>query len=229
MKILYNILCVKSIIKTFADIVLPNLCFVCEAKIKTGHLCEKCVEKIEFISPPLSKLPSQPGERLPYEKLICITSYKEPMVNLIHLFKYQNYSYLSGTFASLMIKHLQKTGFVLSGYDIIAPVPMHKAKLRERGYNQSELLARIIAKHFNISFKNDIIIVKSIRPSQAKLNSRERKENLKNLFEARGNLEGKNIILIDDIFTTGQTAKECAYALKAKGARVSVLTLSKTQ
>ena len=229
-------------IKTFIDIALPNLCFVCEEKITAGHLCEKCFEKIEFLFPPLCKLCARPfipnkksicarckSTNAPaYEQLICITAYKEPMSSLIHLFKYENYSYLSNTFASLMIKHLKRIGFNLSDYDIITPVPMHKAKLRERGYNQSELLAGILAKHFNISLRNDIIKVKSIRPSQAKLDRKERKENLKNLFEAKENMEGKKVILIDDIFTTGQTVKECADALKTAGARITVITLSKT-
>ncbi|MFA5271683.1 MAG: ComF family protein [Candidatus Omnitrophota bacterium] len=232
----------KKALKTFTDIVLPNLCFVCDEKITSGHLCKKCLEKIEFILPPLCKLCSRAfspkkkpicgkckSANLPYEQLICITAYKEPIASLIHLFKYGNYSYLSDTLSVLMIQHLIRIGLDLSKYDIITPVPMHKAKLRERGYNQSELLAKIIAKHFNISLRNDIISVKSIRPQQAKLSGRDRKENLKNLFEVKENMEGKSVILIDDIFTTGQTVKECSYALKNKGARITVLTLAKTQ
>jgi len=128
-----------------------------------------------------------------------------------------------------MIKHLARIGFKLSDYDIITPVPMHKAKLRERGYNQAGLLAERISKHFNISLRNDIISVKSVRTSQVKLDKARRKENLKNLFEVEENMQGKNIMLIDDIFTTGQTVRECAYALKQKGARITVLTLAKTQ
>jgi ComF family protein len=232
----------KNALKTFADIVIPNLCFVCEEKITSGHLCKKCVEKIEFLFPPLCKLCSRPfvpnkkricgkcksTNAFPYEQLICVTTYREPIASLIHLFKYENYSYLSDTLSALMIKHLAKIGFKFSDYDIIIPVPMHRAKLRERGYNQSELLAKTIAKHFNISLRNDIINVKSLRPQQAKLDGTKRKENLKDLFEVKENMEGKNIMLIDDIFTTGQTVKECAAALKGKGARVTVLTLAKT-
>ncbi|MFA6282334.1 MAG: ComF family protein [Candidatus Omnitrophota bacterium] len=233
----------KNVLKTFTDIVLPNLCFICEEKITSGHLCKKCVEKIEFLFPPLCKLCSRPflpnkkpicskcktPNALPYEQLICVTAYKEPIATLIHLFKYENYSYLSSTLSELMIKHLTRIGINLSDYDIITPVPMHRAKLRERGYNQSELLAEKIAKHFNISLRNDIISVKSIRSQQVKLNRRQRKENLKNLFEVNQDMKDKKIILIDDIFTTGQTVKECAYALKNKGARITVLTLAKTQ
>lgn len=233
----------KVALKTLTDIVLPNLCFVCEEKITSGHLCKKCIEKIEFLFPPLCKLCSRPflatkklicpkcnsANAFPYEQLICISAYKEPIVNLIHLFKYENYSYLSDTLSTLMINHLTRIGFKFSDYDIITPVPMHKAKLRERGYNQSELLAEKIAKHFNISLRNDIISVKTMRQSQVKLDKHKRKENLKNLFEVKENMEGKKIMLVDDIFTTGQTVKECACALKDKGARITVLTLAKTQ
>ena len=233
----------KKALKTFTDIILPNLCFVCEEKITSGHICNKCMEKIEFLFPPLCKLCSRPfpatkklicakcksTNAYPYEQLICITAYKEPIASLIHLFKYENYSYLSETLSTLMIKHLARIGFKLSDYDIITPVPMHKAKLRERGYNQAGLLAERISKHFNISLRNDIISVKSVRTSQVKLDKARRKENLKNLFEVEENMQGKNIMLIDDIFTTGQTVRECAYALKQKGARITVLTLAKTQ
>jgi ComF family protein len=127
-----------------------------------------------------------------------------------------------------MAKHLTKIGFNPSNYNSITAVPIHSAKLRDRGYNQAGLLAQFLANYFKISFKNDIIYATGESLPQAKLDKISRVKNIKGLFYSQGNLENKKVILVDDIFTTGSTANECAVTLKQNGAKVTVLTLSKT-
>ncbi|MDD4954443.1 MAG: ComF family protein [Candidatus Omnitrophica bacterium] len=231
----------KKYISALKDILVPRICFACEEKIPEGYLCLKCLQNIEFINPPFCtfcgcKLSAQ-EERIclkcakiafPYEKLICVTKYKSPMVELIHLFKYKNYDFLVELLAALMIVHLKRIGFEASGCDFMTAVPLYKTKLRDRGYNQAGLLAQYLANYFKISFKNDIIYATRESLSQAKLDKKSRLTNIKGIFNVRNNLENKKVILLDDIFTTGSTVSECANALKEKGARVTIMTLSKT-
>ncbi|MCK9614740.1 MAG: ComF family protein [Candidatus Omnitrophica bacterium] len=231
----------KNYLMAIKDILLPKICFACEEKIIEGYLCPKCLNQIEFIYPPLCPFCSNRltnkkekicakclKKKFPYEKLICITKYKNPVVDLIHSFKYKNYDFLVELFASLMIKHLTRIGFEPCGYDIITAVPLYKTKLRDRGYNQAGLLAQYLANYFKICFKDDIIYATRESSSQAKLDKISRLKNLKGAFSAQAGLENKKVILVDDIFTTGSTVKECAYALKEKGAAITVIAFSKT-
>lgn len=223
------------------NLLFPRLCFHCERKITQGYLCRECEEKIVFLSPwgcryclsPLTVSSSGTclkcsEKEYPYQKLISATAYREPLASLIHLFKYENYDYLAEFLSSLIVKHLSKTGFNPEEHQFITPIPLHKDKLKTRGYNQSGLLAKLLSNHFKIPFRNDIICKTDIRPSQTKLPRRERAKNVQGVFTVRKNLEGKNVILVDDIFTTGSTAGSCSRALKEKGAgNITIITLSK--
>lgn len=101
---------------------------------------------------------------------------------------------------------------------IVIPVPLHKKRLNWRGFNQAELIAEEISKHFNLPIQKDLIRIKENK-IQAKLKEKERYENVKGCFSwAGGNLKGKKIILIDDVLTTGATLNECARILKSAGA-----------
>jgi len=102
---------------------------------------------------------------------------------------------------------------------LIMPVPLHKKRLRWRGFNQSELLAKGIKKYFNLDLRLDELIRTKHKKPQTKLSGRKRKENVKGCFFWKGDwLDGKNIILVDDVITTGSTLNECAKVLKENGA-----------
>ena len=229
-------------LKTLKDILFPCLCLHCEEKIPQGYLCKKCLGKIAFLYSPRCRYCAKPltlgtssvcqqcsGKIYPYQRLISATSYKEPMVGLIHLFKYKNYDYLAGFFASLMAKYLSKINFNSHNYHFITPVPLHPDKLKIRGYNQAKLLAKLLSNYFKIPFRDDIIANTNIRPSQTKLLKERREKNVAGVFRAKGNLSGKRVILVDDIFTTGATISACSGALKKRGAEtITIITLSKT-
>ena len=115
-------------------------------------------------------------------------------------------------------------------YDIIIPVPISKKRNKERGYNQSLLIAREIAKNENVKLRNNVILKVKNNNTQSKLNKEERAENVKNVYKITNNKEiiDKNILLIDDIFTTGATLNECSKMLKqASAKKVDVLTIAK--
>ena len=232
----------RDYLKVIKDLLFPCFCLCCEKKISQGYLCKKCKEGITFLSPPrccyclkplninsLGSCQECSKKIYPYQRLISATAYKGPMPGLIHLFKYKNCDYLDGFLSSLIIKHLSKIGFNPNRYQLIIPVPLHKDKLKIRGYNQAGLLSKLLSNYFKIPFRDDIIINMNIRPSQTKLPKQKREKNVRGVFMVREDLQNKNIILVDDIFTTGSTASACSKALEEKGAKnITVITLSKT-
>jgi len=235
MPIIDSVLAIKNIF-------FPCLCAYCEQKIPKGYLCPKCEEKITFLYPPRCKYCFEkitPGKAttcmkcsnktIYYSNLVSITAYQEPMPTLIHSFKYRNHDYLDRLFSPLIIKYLTRIGFDNTSYDMIIPVPLHKHKLKTRGYNQSLLLSKLLSNYFKIPLINDIIFVTEYKPSQTKFTKQKRQENVEGIFQIRKAIDNKKIILVDDIFTTGSTINSCSQALHKNGAKeILALTLSKT-
>jgi ComF family protein len=233
---------ITDYLRAAKNILFPPLCFYCGKKIKEEFLCSQCFQNIEFMHPPLCRFCSRPIEdnktglckrclykKPSYDRVISVTFYKEPIITLIHLFKYKNYDYLEKFFSSLMAEHLLKIGFNFSEYDFITSVPIHPLRAKERGYNQSALLAHCLASRFRVRFRNDIIHQTIYKPSQTKLRQPQREKNIRDAFRVEKNVERKKIILIDDIFTTGSTVESCSLELKEKGVKtVTVITLSST-
>lgn len=119
----------------------------------------------------------------------------------------------------------------INNYEIILPVPIHKKRLNGRGYNQSELLAREISRKLkNIQFFNKLLIKTENNVAQSTLTKDERILNVKNIYKVQNNnlIREKSIILLDDIYTTGNTVNECSRLLKENGAReIGIFTISK--
>lgn len=120
--------------------------------------------------------------------------------------------------------------FSVSGYDLIVPVPLHKTRLKERGFNQSLLLSRALAKVCGLPI--DYINLKRTRATSPQINlkGKDRITNVKGAFAVKNNapFKGKGILLIDDVYTTGATVSECCKVLKKAGAEdINVLTLAR--
>jgi len=147
-------------------------------------------------------------------------SYKNKLLkNAIHVFKYKFVKDLAKPLAKLLE---QKINF---DYDFIVPVPLHSKRLRWRGFNQAELLAKQINQSKTI---NALAKTKNTKP-QIMLSQDQRKQNIKNSFKCICDLTNKKILLIDDVQTTGSTLEECKKALLQAGAKqVKCLTLAKT-
>lgn len=117
-------------------------------------------------------------------------------------------------------------------YDIILIVPISKQRKKERGYNQSELIAKEISKIISVKIaKNKIIKIKNIQP-QSTLNKQQRAENIKQAYKLKNveNIKNKKILIFDDIYTTGSTVNECARILNEAGINrknIGVLTIAK--
>jgi ComF family protein len=145
------------------------------------------------------------------------------------LFKYGRIQTLSGPLGRLLARALPRE----QSFDVIVPMPLHWRKRWQRGFNQSELLAREIGRRTNTPVQNALRRVRGT-VSQAGLTSAKRRENVSGAFQAsrrakhRKALDGHSVLLIDDVMTTGATAASCARALKRGGARqVTLLTLAR--
>ena len=231
----------KNLLKALINIIFPPRCFICENIIKDNILCPQCRGKIKFLTPPLCRLCAKEmknstaelcghcrSKKTPYNQLISCLRYQEPVRTIIHLVKYKYYDYLMDFLSSLAIDYLSRINFSCTAYDFITAVPAHYIRTREREYNQSLLLAKNISIYLKIALKDDIIFCKKNKPSQTRFEKNRRAENVKDIFEVKKDLENKNIILVDDILTTGSTILECVKALKEKNAgMITVITLAK--
>jgi len=151
--------------------------------------------------------------------------YEGELRELIHLFKYERVQPLARPLGRLLSQALPRD----RAFDVIVPMPLHWRKRWQRGFNQSELLARDLGRRTNIRVKNALRRVR-FTVAQAGLTNAKRRLNVSGAFRPRkkGALAGLRVLLIDDVMTTGATAASCARALKMAGAReVTLLTLAR--
>jgi len=195
-----------------------NGCFFCEKITGQGRVCLNC-KKDTYL-----------------DRVISATEYKEPLTReLIKAFKYHFVTELSEPLAQLLIRTIE-ANFLLStdkSQFLIIPIPLHRHRLRYRGFNQAELIAQELAKHFHLPVDIEILQRRIAKAPQAKISDTEkRKLNLIDVFalnsEVKNKLKGKTILLIDDVITTGATLSEAAKILRQNGAKeVWALTIAK--
>ncbi len=145
---------------------------------------------------------------------------------LVHLFKYGGVRPLAGTFGKFLALALPRE----AAFDVIVPMPLHWLKQWQRGFNQSDVLAREIGKKWNVPVRNLVRRKRATLP-QAGLTNAKRRANMQGAFKmTRGKpLAGMRVLLVDDVVTTGATASACARVLKRAGAaHVSLLALART-
>jgi competence protein ComFC len=160
-----------------------------------------------------------------FDAVYSYGSFEGPLRELIHQFKYGGMKPLAQPLADFLARALPRE----QQFDAVVPMPLHWRRQWERGFNQSDLLARATAKRCGIPM---VRAMRRVRPTkvQAGLSNAKRRENVSGAFRARRGamVRGHRILLIDDVLTTGATASACARALKRAGAKsVTVLTLAR--
>ena len=152
-------------------------------------------------------------------------NYAGPAGGAVRNLKYAGVTALAEPMTKDMLRALEQIQPV--GAEMVVPVPMHPNRLRQRGYNQSELLAKEIAAELGVPCEAGLIRVRDT-VQQARLEGDERRKNLQDAFRAEPCVSGWRVLLVDDVYTTGETARECARALRAGGAiSVSFLCYAK--
>ena len=219
-------------LETLIELVYPNQCIVCRQVIefKTNKWrCPSCIGEMKPISGKTCDICGVPisvdgicsncSYRKPYyKKAYCAYEYKGSVKEAIHNIKFRDRPQNIRYFADKVFEYAVQNGF--EGADIITFVPMHPQKQRERGYNQSAILAKYLAKYKTGRYEKLLKKIKNT-PNQHDLKREERLKNLKDSFVVadENKVKGKKILLVDDIYTTGATVNECAKVLMKAGAK----------
>ncbi len=210
----------KSILKDIIHLFFPKVCPGCGGNLlEQEHLiCANCILSLE--ETPFSFGPDNPvmkvfEGRLLLENAGAMYYYSRDTVmqNIVHRIKYNDRKDLALWLGEGMANDLiQSENF--ADIDLIVPVPLSKSRFKERGFNQSELLAKGMSAVLNVAVDSNLIERKNRSESQTHKNRLERWENVKEDFVlAKSNIEGKHILLIDDVITTGATLEACASKL----------------
>lgn len=224
----------KPYVEALADLFYPRRCVGCSRRA-SDVLCRPCFEALPEITPPLCGRCGLPTSFEVYGCDGCRTvelvfdgaraplRYEGVGKGAVHALKYGGYwPVVESLMAPLMAESLGGERF-----DAVVPVPLHRARLAKRGFNQAELMGRAVAGRIGASFLDTLRAVRRTR-DQVELTAPDRRENVAGAFEARGPVTGR-LLLVDDVMTTGATLNECARVLKTSGAReVHALTLCRT-
>jgi len=228
----------------FLEMIYPSniKCICCEGELENKvdfNICGYCRSKIKF-APVWSNLNIENEYSQSYTKVLTVTEYNNAIRRLIYKFKYNSQTYIAREMASIMANFLEKENL---SFDVIIPVPLYAAKKRKRGFNQAELLAKYLSKDIKVQY--DINVLGRIKETETMhmLTKEQRSENVKGVFSVENStqtpfknrsvilnavervfwatestqIEGKHILLVDDIYTTGATIKECSEVLLNAG------------
>lgn len=216
-----------KLIDTVLDFIFPPICGICN-RLGEGYICENCYKKIEKYlynnTENIQFLKSNVGKDIFY-----LLQYKEIIREKMIQYKFNDKSYLHKMFCEIFEKNKNACEF-LKSYDIIIPVPMNKKKKRIRGYNQTELLVKELAKYFNMPIDTKNLIKEKNTPMQSSLGKNERIKNVQNVYKVLHpeKIKGKSVLILDDIYTTGATVNECKKMLQFTGARkVGIIIIAK--
>jgi ComF family protein len=219
----------NKVIDSILNIFYPSFCIRCELELKKHErlLCEDCWHRLPQLDEELetiTDLKSKYRERIYFTHTLSVWKFDPHLQTIIHHLKYQNFKSLAENIGIFMAEKIKRSG-ILNNDALLIPVPLHKTRVRERGYNQSELLCKVIAAETGVGY--DAKILKRIRytQSQTKLNAANRSVNVKNAFKVsqREKIAKKTILLVDDVITTGATINACAKELVKNGAKEVII------
>jgi len=233
-----------NFLKQLIDIIYPPRCVVCSRFLWKGPLaketpsrsfCPDCTADVHSIASPLCPVCGQPFSSEVMEDHLCedcLTNrpfyeaawapfrYEGAILKGIHRLKYGSKSFLADALGPLLARFAEER-LDRSGPVLIMPVPLHPKRLRERGFNQSLLLARHVSRALDIDL--DFLSLRRVRYTlpQTRLARKERLQNVRGAFQLRDQnaVRGKSVVLVDDVVTTGNTLNECARILKKGGAQ----------
>ncbi|WP_395750515.1 ComF family protein [Prosthecobacter sp.] len=239
--------------KGLVDLLYPRLCSVCQVPVDEGWFCGVCEGALPLVKPPYCMVCGEvydgavagdfrcsncSGRRLEFEFAVAACEAEEGARELIHKFKYERRLHLRGVLASLLMRTLEEPR--LAGEDLgkwlLVPVPLHRSREVEREYNQSWELCERLSRLTGIPAAKALVRTRET-VTQAGLNRAERLRNLRGAFAVMPGrpwrrvvgLKGRRVLLVDDVFTTGSTANECARVLKAEGGAEKVVVITVTR
>ncbi|MCY3724932.1 MAG: ComF family protein [Candidatus Poribacteria bacterium] len=233
----------RDISETAITFLYPAECRVCKEFLgatSIPYICNNCWQDVQFLEAPWCDICGTPGinglceacATTPprYGKLRTLAFYQTTLQQAIHFFKFEKKKVFARPLIQLINAHMP-SDCNIAEYDFILPVPIHKKRLRERGFNQATLLANGIAKTAGVPVLTDILIRYRHTVAQSSLDREARQQNLRGAFKIRNPdiIRDKRLLVFDDVFTTGATIREAVSELwTADPAEVDVLTLART-
>ena len=217
------------------DLISPRLCVVCGQRLTVSEdvICTKCnlhLPRTDFHQDPYeNEMAKLFWHQIPIERATALFYYEShaETANILYELKYKDHPEVGEVMGRLMAKELQASGF-FDGIDGIVPIPLAKKRQRQRGYNQSLEIARGISEIIGLPIYNKVVRRKAFEGSQTNKGRWERNENVEGVFELKdaSAIQGKHLLMVDDVVTTGATVIACVQELcKADNVRVSVLAL----
>ncbi len=229
-----------NILQTFLGLFFPKICLSCDERLSENEqfICSSCFKSLKFLENicPVCGAPKttvkcqtcRTNEFL-FDEARSVFMFKKIVQKIIHEFKYNEMIRVAKFMGLLSREYLER--FQPFGHiDYIVPVPLHKVRKRSRGFNQAEYLTREISKNMNWDNLPKLIKRQRFTETQTKLNKDQRKKNVSLAFKInpKYDINGKNILLVDDVFTTGATVNSITSALKEKHAnKVFVFTIGR--
>lgn len=228
------------------DILFPERCLACGTGLKGRQeisYCAACLQAVRLIREPFCTLCGKPFDKAAGASHLCgyclkkgwhfkqaraVVSYRPPVTEAVKVFKYKGKMHGLATFVALSQQYLQQQP--IEQPELIVPVPLHAKRLRQRGFNQALVLCKKIFPEYRDKINPHVLERHHwIRP-QTGLKGVERRRNVKNAFKVSNpdKISNKKILLVDDVFTTGATANECARILvKNQASEVNVFTFAR--
>jgi ComF family protein len=217
----------QKIGRNLLDLLLPIECLNCQ--VAGTYFCADCLKKIPNNSQATLERLRADLQIPALDQIFIAYDYEDKLLqNLIIKYKYNFISPLSEPLSLFLINFWEKQNISLAYNYLVIPIPLSKKRLKWRGFNQAELLARNFSDHFKYLLSLELKRIKHQKP-QAKLNQKKRQQNLKDAFRWTGkNLNNQKILLLDDVVTSGATIQEAARVLKEAGAsQIIALVLAK--
>jgi competence protein ComFC len=206
------------------DFIYPPVCLSCKERFEgTSPVCELCSCKLEAALRVIVQEKEEDFQHLKgdmfFDGIVTCWEYTTQIENLIHYLKYER-GKRTGRFLGVAAAKGMADYFRIFENPVLVPVPLHKIRYRERGFNQAEIICRSLGSPMSIPVQTDILVRTRNTSTQTKLDAEERHENVRDAFRIRDkkSIEGRQIILVDDVITTGATMNSCSKCLKQGGA-----------
>ena len=230
---------IKAYLQAAADTLLPRQCPVCHGTLDADerYLCRRCLATLprtHLEDSTFNRMEQLFAGKVPVKRAAALYYYEKgnPYASIVHDIKYRNMAGM-GVWIGKLAVTLMKDSHFFDGIDIVVPAPLHSDKLAERGYNQAEMIARGIAQATGATVIN---AVTATRPhsTQTRKGAYERWLNTRDIYTAHPHaatqLQGKHVLLVDDVITTGATIIACAEALQhIPSITLSIFTLTSSR
>ena len=195
------------------DVLFPPLCYICDHPLNGDRkiICKSCWQRI----PNFDNILDPSLKRRTLDNILILFEFDDTIRLMIHLFKYKHHLTLADYFAREAKERYSE--LLKDRYQAIVPVPLHKARRRERGYNQSEEFCIALSKLICIPVKSEYLVRIYPTKSQTRMSREDRDKNVKNAFYSPPGIKENKILLVDDVITTGSTIEACSNSLKQVG------------